>query len=76
MRGIYYFQNAFLQDISSAIRRWYGTTLVFDDPALSGSRFTGALRKDRPLTEFLDNLSVISGISYTSANGVIHLKTR
>jgi ferric-dicitrate binding protein FerR (iron transport regulator) len=76
MKGIYYFQNTLLQDIATVVRRWYGVTLVFDSPVIPGSRFTGALRKDRPLNEFLDNLSVTSGITYLPENGIIHLKVR
>lgn len=76
MKGLYYFQNALLEDITPAIRRWYGITLVLDDPAISGLRFTGAMRKNRPLNEFLDNLTLTSGVSYTNKNGVIHLKAR
>jgi transmembrane sensor len=75
MKGIYYFQNALLVDIAPVVQRWYGARLVFDDPKMAGSRFTGALRKGRPLNEFLENLSVTSGITYTSGNGVVHLAT-
>ena len=73
IRGIYYFDHAFLKDIAGAVRRWYGTELVFDDPGTAGLQFTGAMIKDRPLKEFLDHLEQTSGIRYTTDKGGIHL---
>ena len=73
INGIYYFDHTFLKDIARAIRRWYGTELVFDDPGTASLQFTGAMFKDKPLKEFLDNLEQTSGIRYTADKGVIHL---
>lgn len=76
MQGIYYFQNASLESISGMIYRWYGDTLVFDDRKASESRFTGAMLKDNPLTELLDNMVVTSNIHYYHKDGVIHISAQ
>lgn len=76
MRGIYFFQNASVKEIANVIRRWYGDALAFDNAAVASSRFTGALIKDRPLREFLDNLVTTSNIRYQVLDGKIRLSVR
>jgi transmembrane sensor len=73
MKGIYFFQNSSLTDLATVIYRWYGETLVFDNPKLSSSHFTGALFKDKSLKDFLDNLSLTSNISYQIEGNIVHL---
>lgn len=75
MQGIYYFQKATLNEIANVVKRWYGDKLIFDDLAVSSSRFTGAMFKEEPLKDFLDNLSLTSNIRYNTDKGVIHLST-
>lgn len=76
MRGIYFFQNASIKEIANVIRRWYGDSLAFDDAAVASSRFTGALIKDRPLRDFLDNLVTTSSIRYRVSDGKIRLSAK
>jgi ferric-dicitrate binding protein FerR (iron transport regulator) len=76
MQGIYYFRNASLENIAAVIHRWYGDTLIFDNPGASSGRFTGAMLKDKPLKEFLDNLELTSNVRYYTKNGEIHVGTR
>jgi len=73
MRGVYFFQNAPIKEIANVIRRWYGDSLVFDNAAVASNRFTGALLKDKPLKEFLDNLMLTSNIRYQISGGKIRL---
>ena len=76
MKGVYLFQNSSLNDIAIVVYRWFGETLIFDNPEISSIHFTGALIKGKPLNDFLDNLSLTSNISYRSDSGIIHLSTR
>lgn len=73
LQGIYYFQNASLSQIANLVHRWYGDTLVFDDKEVSYNRFTGAMFKERPLAEFLENLYLTSRIRSVRVNGSIYL---
>jgi hypothetical protein len=73
MQGIYYFQNASLQNIAAVVYRWYGETMLFDDVKSSSSRFTGAMLKSEPLKEFLDNMESTSNIRYYERNDAIHI---
>jgi len=76
MQGVYYFRGASLKDIATVIHRWYGDTLIFDAPEVSSSRFTGAMLKDKPLKEFLENLAYTSNIHYYTKGGRIHVDTK
>jgi ferric-dicitrate binding protein FerR (iron transport regulator) len=73
MQGVYYFQNASLKNIATVIHRWYGDTVIFDDPKSSSSRFTGAMLKNKPLKEFLENLALTSNIRYYDKDGATHI---
>jgi transmembrane sensor len=76
MEGVYFFRNSSLKNIALVVYRWYGETLIFDNSELSSSYFTGALIKDKPIKDFLDNLALTSNISYRSDRGTIHLDRR
>ncbi len=76
MRGIYYFRNASLEEITPVIWRWYGDTIVFEDTSAHLSRFTGALLKRRPLKEFLQNLVYTSDIHYYRKKGRIYISSK
>lgn len=73
MKGIYFFQNSSLDDIGDVVYRWFGITLVFDNTKISSNRFTGALMRDKPLKEFLDNLALASNIKYRTDSDAIYL---
>jgi len=75
MNGIYYFQNTPLKRILPVIRRWYGDSIIFDNIKASSNRFTGALLKDKPLKEFLENLSLTSKVRYYKQDGLFHIST-
>jgi ferric-dicitrate binding protein FerR (iron transport regulator) len=75
MSGVYYFEHATLKSIGPVISRWYGDSLIFDDPRAASSRFSGAMIKEKDLREFLDNLTLTSNIQirYTNGGKEIHL---
>lgn len=73
MQGVYYFQNATLKDIASIVNRWYGDSVVFNDQNSTVRHFSGAMFKNRPLSEFLDNLSIAANIHYYPRNGKIYI---
>lgn len=75
MHGVYYFQNTPLEQITPVIRRWYADSIVFDDPKASSYRFTGALLKNKPLKEFLENLAQTSNVHYYKEDDVTHIST-
>lgn len=74
MKGVNYFYNTRLIDIAQVIPRWFEVKVVFDNPAIAGQTFTGAIVKDKPLSVFLANLKTSAGIEATMNNGVVHLK--
>lgn len=62
MKGIYYFHDTPLADIGAVLQRWFGLTLVFNDPSLEKLPVTGAIEKNQPLTDFLSSLQATAGV--------------
>lgn len=67
MRGLYYFNNCPLEDIRGVLERWYNVQVAFKD-GHGNKRFTGVLEKSKPLTFFLNNIAVSSGIPFDYSN--------
>lgn len=73
--GKYYFADATLEEILTVLPRWYGITVIIDNPGLSRERFAGMMDRNKPLKAFLDNLSQTMKISYYfDKEDVLHLK--
>lgn len=74
MEGAYYFHDVPLKNLSGILSRWFKTKIIFDTPALENKMFSGALFKDQPLEEFLDNLALSDNIHTTLKDGTVHVK--
>ena len=76
MNGIFQFDDTRLADLQPVIERWFGIAVVFDDPALANSPFTGILDKHHDLAFFLKNLKNTGiGIDYYFREETLHLKS-
>jgi len=73
-QGKFYFNNMPLQQVVKVLSRWYGITVVIDDPSVGNNTFTGYLDRNKPLEEFLENAKDILGISYFKKDVVLHIK--
>ncbi len=74
-KGLYYFNESTLADISKVVARWFGLTVVIDDPALNDKKFVGVLDRNEPIDVFLDDMKVISRIdSYLENGKVLHFR--
>ena len=74
-KGLFYFNNASLEEISRVVPRWYGIQVAIDDPAILSRRFTGVIDRNRPIDVFVEDMKVISGIdARVNKNGVLHFK--
>lgn len=74
-QGIFYFQNASLEEISHVLPRWYGINVVLDNPSLTSRKFTGIVDKNKPIEVFMSNIKKISGInSYLDRDNVLHFE--
>jgi ferric-dicitrate binding protein FerR (iron transport regulator) len=72
--GRYYFYDATLEEIISVLPRWYGITVVIDNPSLSRERFTGMMDRNKPVQKFLDALSKTMKITYQLDKDILHLQ--
>jgi ferric-dicitrate binding protein FerR (iron transport regulator) len=74
MHGIYYFKNEELGNIIPAIERWFDVQVKLDNPSLAKTHITGALEKQKYITDFLEMLSKTTGINYETNGGEIILR--
>lgn len=73
--GQYFFRNRPLNEICKVFPRWYGTTVVMDNPSIAAKRFSGLLSRNETPETFLENLKATTELDYyTDKNGVLHLK--
>ena len=73
--GIYYFDNARLEEICKVLPRWYGITVVMDNNTIAGTLFSGTVDRNQKIDIFLENLSLTAGVqSYFDSKGILHFK--
>jgi transmembrane sensor len=72
-QGVYYFHNQRLDDLKGLISRWFGAEVVFENKSLAQHTVSGVIEKEH-LTEFLDDLTTTSGITYVHKGTVLYLK--
>lgn len=74
-KGLFYFDEATLQEIAKVVPRWFGMEVIIDNPEIKGKKFVGVLDRNQPISAFQDDLKLISGIdSYVDKNNVLHFK--
>jgi ferric-dicitrate binding protein FerR (iron transport regulator) len=74
-KGLFYFNNASLSEISKVLPRWFNISVLIDDPAILNRRFTGVINRNQPLTNFLEDFTIISGIhAKMDSDGRLHLQ--
>lgn len=74
MQGVQVFYNAPVEEINSVVARWYGVTVVVDNPKLEKERFTGFIERSKPLKTFLEQMKMTTAVDYYFEEGVLHLK--
>lgn len=58
--GEYTFNNRRLDDIMQIIKRWYNVDVYYDNLNLCGIKYSGSLKRNVPINEFLDALELTS----------------
>lgn len=74
LNGEYLFHDTPLQEIARVIPRWYGVSVVLDNPAIVNKRFSGVIHKDKPLCIFLEHLQKTSEVRFHYKGNVLHFK--
>ncbi|QEH43247.1 FecR family protein [Chitinophaga sp. XS-30] len=74
-KGLFYFNDASLEEISRVVPRWYGVRVVIDNPAILSRRFSGVISRNHPITVFMEDLKVISHIdARIDQEGILHFR--
>jgi transmembrane sensor len=71
MKGIYYFHDTPLKDISKVISRWYNAEVYFKDTGMQSKTFSGQLDKAKTLQVFLDNLNLSEEMHAAFSDGKV-----
>lgn len=74
MKGVYYFHNTPLQELSGVLTRWYGVNVHFENRALQTKTFSGALTKTQSLQLFLENLRLSADVYSSIKDSVLYLR--
>lgn len=74
LEGAYYFHDVPLQSLEGILKRWFNRDIAFDNPALKNKMLSGALLKNQPVQNFLDNLLLSDNIHSVVKNGVVHFQ--
>ena len=74
MQGMYYFNHQSMGDISGVLLRWYNVKVVVDNLKINQMTLSGAIEKNKPLSVFLNNLQITSGITAVLEDNELHLK--
>ncbi|WP_346319217.1 FecR domain-containing protein [Chitinophaga sp. YIM B06452] len=74
-KGLFYFNDASLEEISRVVPRWYGVRVVIDNPAILSRRFSGVINRNHPINVFMEDLKAISHIdAWIDQEGILHFK--
>ena len=63
-KGIFSFNDMPLGEIMKVLARWYDIDVVFSDPALKNSSFTGVLRKNQHIEVILESIKTTTNMNY------------
>jgi len=74
--GIFRFQNKPLEDIIPVMKRWFGLKVSFANPGMADQLISGDLDKDKPVTDFLNDICREKGLDYKIYDGTIHFTVR
>lgn len=71
MKGIYFFHNTSLTDLSKMLSRCYNVRFRFNNSSLGNKTFSGKIDKNQPIQFFLDNIKISDEVNSDLKDGVI-----
>lgn len=71
MKGVYYFHNTPLRDLSKVLSRWYNAEVYFKNDDLRSKTFSGELDKAHTLQMFLDNVNLSEEMHAAFSDGKV-----
>jgi transmembrane sensor len=74
-KGLFYFEDAGIVEISKVIERWYSIKTTIDNKEIYDMKFAGVLDKKQSIEAFLDDLKAVGKITSSfDDNGVLHFR--
>lgn len=72
IKNHFVFYDAPIHEVMASLEHRYGVKIEFIDPGIGNSRVTAKF-KNMPLNNVMDELMVLSGLTYTKKNGNIYI---
>jgi ferric-dicitrate binding protein FerR (iron transport regulator) len=73
MKGIYFFDDATMEEVAQVLPRWYGVTVKLD-PGVKKKQFYGIIDRNQPLKEFLERLKSTQEVDYILNDNIVTIK--
>ncbi|MBC9912877.1 DUF4974 domain-containing protein [Chitinophaga varians] len=73
--GVYTFHNASLNDIRGMIDKRFAIKVIFDEPEMSGRRFTGCMDPCQSLDAFMNVVKYSSAVDYYFKGTTLHIRS-
>ncbi|TWV88666.1 FecR family protein [Chitinophaga pinensis] len=70
--GIFRFHNKPLEEVIPVLKRWFGLKVAFTAAGIADIHFSGDLDKDKPVSDFLNELCWEKGLEYKIYDGTVH----
>ncbi len=71
--GRYEFRNETVEKITSIVERWWDVEIIFQDDKLKSDRFSGVLRKHKPLEQHLDAFKQVMHFDYNIEKDIVRI---
>lgn len=71
MQGLYFFSNETLQQIAVVVERWFDLDVQLQDASLASLRFSGAMDRNKPVSQFFSMLASSGDIRYEVKDGKV-----
>jgi transmembrane sensor len=70
--GIFRFHNKPLEEVIPVLKRWFGLKVAFAAAGIADIQFSGDLDKEKPVSDFLNELCWEKGLEYKIYDGTVH----
>lgn len=72
--GVFYFENATLEEIMRELSDWYCVQTIFVNPASRGRKFSGVLRRDDTVARVLRKIEQTTSVRFTLQQGIVKVE--
>lgn len=72
--GVFYFEEATLEEIMQELSDWYYVEVVFGTHSLRMRKFSGILKRDEAIETVLKKIGQAAGVQFVVQDGIVYVK--